>query len=934
MFGEMADHITRRDLTKRAVILGATASCRGGLELTPGLAETPKFDNPRNGSKVPLAPAFFQAGRNCALWPLSVPAFRLNRAFIAPPRPDENREKWLMALRAYRRALRAGADEFGIRMHPGSFDRRHDGGPPFDAEMTMHLAVADAYDFRPGEHARVVADVRTIGGGGVLSVEFSVHNRANDAPAGAAGKKAEHGISIAPNQWQTLEFDCVVPEFAGRPQFVVPRITFRGAGRTDLPQLDLRSLIFTISDENRMRRAVDARVATHEFSKGIDRTNYDRKDLKWASRCFTLYLMFVWDRAFYDPETGEYRLNSLLDDGEREFGGYDAVQFWVHNPRFGIDQRNHFDCFRDMPGGLLALKRLVEQAHARGVKFYIPQAEIYNQSSATHKEGRPDAETMAEIVTLLGVDGVNGDTMSDGWDDLARQVAARRPEKGVVFEPEVFPTLSRLGSCNVSWAVRLVDPEPPGILHLKWVEPRHIMRHFRLYRHMLDGSRSRLPDIATAFFNGSGIFIWEQYGSYTPYNNEDRRLWRRASGILRHCADFFTNDQWEPFYPTLTAGLYANHWLSNGIDLFTLVNKGAPASSAPLLEIPAAPDLVCFDLWTGTELKTEARKGGRMGLIGPIEQLGGILVTSASRVDAALNNFLARQRAEAARDTGNPARNFEVSTMYPMIVPEQTAPCPAGKLPAGMVKVLGAKFYMRLKHETPEYECYVDPGAPPEKWKYFLEAYDYGETMEHNIGPIMLPDFCIDETQVTNTEFEHFLKASGYRPAHQHNFLRHWPDGRMPTDLADHPVVYVDLDDARAYARWAGKRLPTEEEWHLAAQGTDGRKWPWGNEFDQARCNPGGHTMPVRSFPNGRSPCGCYNMSGNVWEFTESVRTDGHTRFCIIRGGSFQRNFGTSWLIPASGPMPCTHHAKFMLMWPGMDRCSTVGFRCVRPISP
>jgi len=246
-----------------------------------------------------------------------------------------------------------------------------------------------------------------------------------------------------------------------------------------------------------------------------------------------------------------------------------------------------------------------------------------------------------------------------------------------------------------------------------------------------------------------------------------------------------------------------------------------------------------------------------------------------------------------------------------------------------MVRVPGATFYMRLTHEVPEYNCYPDPGTPPERLKYFLEAYDYGQTMHHNIGPITLPDFCIDEAQVTNAEYERFLRATGYRPTHTDNFLKHWRKGQTPAELAEHPVVYVDLDDARAYARWAGKRLPTEEEWHLAAQGTDGRTWPWGNDFDPRRCNPGGRTVPVRSFPQGRSPYGCYNMSGNVWELTESFRSDGHTRFCIIRGGSFQHDSGSSWFL-ASGPLPCTHHAKFMLMWPGLDRCSTVGFRCIK----
>jgi len=112
--------------------------------------------------------------------------------------------------------------------------------------------------------------------------------------------------------------------------------------------------------------------------------------------------------------------------------------------------------------------------------------------------------------------------------------------------------------------------------------------------------------------------------------------------------------------------------------------------------------------------------------------------------------------------------------------------------------------------------------------------------------------------------------------------------------LAYHPVVYVDPEDARAYVQWAYKRLPTEEEWQYAAQGTHGRKYPWGEQFDAGRCNGGEHggTTPVRAFPTGRSPIGCYDMCGNVFQWTESKRTDGRTRFCILRGDRGSRRLG------------------------------------------
>jgi formylglycine-generating enzyme required for sulfatase activity len=190
--------------------------------------------------------------------------------------------------------------------------------------------------------------------------------------------------------------------------------------------------------------------------------------------------------------------------------------------------------------------------------------------------------------------------------------------------------------------------------------------------------------------------------------------------------------------------------------------------------------------------------------------------------------------------------------------------------------------------------------------------------------------YAIDETPVTNEQFAEFLKASHYQPKHPENFLKHWNTGLPSAEKADHPVVWVDLEDARAYATWAGKRLPTEEEWQYAAQGYDAREYPWGNGLSAGYCNLGEteDTLPVKAFPEGRSPFGCYDMCGNVWQWTESERTDGRTRFCIIRGGSYFVPKGSQWYVDG-GPRPTNFATKFLLMWPGLDRCATIGFRCV-----
>lgn len=196
---------------------------------------------------------------------------------------------------------------------------------------------------------------------------------------------------------------------------------------------------------------------------------------------------------------------------------------------------------------------------------------------------------------------------------------------------------------------------------------------------------------------------------------------------------------------------------------------------------------------------------------------------------------------------------------------------------------------------------------------------------------LLVEAFEIDRYPVTNGEFDRFLRESGYRPDDAHNFLRHWQGSRCPPEFADHPVVWVSLADARAYASWTGKRLPTDAEWQLAGQGTDGRPWPWGEAFEPARCNVHGPgTTPVDAFPAGRSIFGVEDLVGNVWELTDSEGFDGAHRSCHLRGGSYYnvRHF-SHWFGP-SGPLELYHHRKLLLLSPGFDRYATIGFRCCR----
>jgi formylglycine-generating enzyme required for sulfatase activity len=217
---------------------------------------------------------------------------------------------------------------------------------------------------------------------------------------------------------------------------------------------------------------------------------------------------------------------------------------------------------------------------------------------------------------------------------------------------------------------------------------------------------------------------------------------------------------------------------------------------------------------------------------------------------------------------------------------------------------------------------------------------------------MQIHSFYIDKYPVTNIEFKRFMDATHYHPRDGENFLRDWKSGTYPNGWENKPVTWVSIEDAREYARWAGKRLPHEWEWQYAAQGNDGRNYPWGSCDRLALTGSGGPDacpgqsdssvapvpMPdkgrimlaasdVDAHPEGASPFGVMDMVGNVWQWTDEY-TDEHTRAAILRGGSHYQPQGSKWYFPQA--YRNDQHGKLLLMAPGYDRSGAVGFRCVR----
>ena len=197
---------------------------------------------------------------------------------------------------------------------------------------------------------------------------------------------------------------------------------------------------------------------------------------------------------------------------------------------------------------------------------------------------------------------------------------------------------------------------------------------------------------------------------------------------------------------------------------------------------------------------------------------------------------------------------------------------------------------------------------------------------------ISIDSFLIDKYPVTNAQFYDFISSSGYRPSDTTRYLRHWESGKFRQGQEKYPVVYISHEDMLAYAKWAQKRLPTQAEWQLAAQGPDRRKWPWGDEFHGTHCNNAfDRPTPVDAFSKGQSIYGAFDMVGNVWQMTNDMYFNGTDYFTVIRGGSYYKPESSWWYIQG-GPQPLDKTQMLLMVSQGFDRSSTVGFRCVKDI--
>ena len=643
---------------------------------------------------------------------------------------------------------------------------------------------------------------------------------------------------------------------------------------------------------------------------GFDPSRYELPALLWTQSSFMQPQLMVQDRYFYDPFAGKYTVDRYLDDLEKRYGGIDAVLVWATYPNMGIDTRNQHDMVRSMPGGVEGVKQMVADFHRRGVRVLFPMM-MWDQG--VNDPGVPWPQAIAEFMKQLDADGINGDTQ-DGVP-LAFSLAADKVGHPLAFEPEGGPHDEGIAWNVLTWG-QYQYQFVPIVDRYRWLEPRHEVNISDRWK------RDKTDNLQFAFFNGEGWESWENiWGIWNGITPRDGEATRRVATIERGVSRFLVSQDWEPFYPTQMYGVFASRWPLGEQAVYTIVNRNEYEVRGRQMTISSKPGVRYFDLYHGEEI-IPIHEGGNDVLSFVTEAHGyGAILTTPGEPDAGMKTLMSKMKQLTAQPLSSYSHEWKP---LPQQLVEIKGTTPSSSAPEGMIRIAAADFLFKV--EGIEIEGFNDVGVDVQ----YLWEDEARRFHEHRIS---IKPFYIDKYPVMNEEFKRFLDASHYHPKDDLNFLKDWKNGTYPAGWAKRPVTWVSLEDARAYAEWAGKRLPREWEWQYAAQGADGRIYPWGNSWDASvvPVPDKGRSMrgpdEVDAHPAGASPFGVMDMVGNVWQWTDEF-VDDHTRAGILRGGSYYRPQGSVWYFPQA--YRNDQHGKLLLMAPSYDRSGGVGFRCVK----
>lgn len=706
--------------------------------------------------------------------------------------------------------------------------------------------------------------------------------------------------------------------------------------------------------------------------ESFDNTLYNRDDLKWIRHTYVSHLIYAWDHQYYDSQELKNNLQSFLERGKKWYGGDDFVGIWPTWPSLGLDQRNQWDLFRDLPGGLSGLRQTAAMCRENGARFFI----CYNPwdedtRSESHYGG------MAGLIKEVGADGVVLDTR--GSSSLELQHAADSVRRGVVMYSEGMAVPRDMPGI-VAGRVHNALYYPPMLNLNKLIKP-----DFAIYRVAELAFEPIRREYATSFFNGYGTELNIFKPGRPDWIEADYRFFGRTVRILRENTTNFTDYNFIPLIATLQDNIFVNCWHGNGKLVYTIFSLLPEGFDGPLFEVQPGEGYHWVDVWEHREIVPKTLDGrsfipvrtdafhkswlgtNNEGAVSSVIRFPSLLsvnlnidqlTISAVKGDQIriwagnpdyekkpeyfdikpktirLGDYFGRFEGNFIVQLfqNNEILDERIVTIRPgtaRLISHTGATEPAKEAPQGMVDIPAGMFTWRATNGD-DFIGY--PEIPCKE-------------------PVKMNSFYMDKYPVTNSQFFEFIRATGYQPADTSNFLKNWVNGNPVKGMEKYPVVYISYEDARAYAQWAGKRLPTELEWQYAAQTPDLRPWPWGDEKGVTReieaitntltvsrikginpkfCNIGlGNMEAVGKHPKGANPYGLEDLVGSVWQMTNDEYDDGTVCFVIMKGGSYF-NPGSSWWYVQGGPRELHYRQMLLRVSRGFERNSTVGFRCIK----
>lgn len=703
----------------------------------------------------------------------------------------------------------------------------------------------------------------------------------------------------------------------------------------------------------------------------------EREDLKWIRNCYAVNLMMTWDKRFYDYTNNAFHVKGHLEKMKSLIGGYDVYGIWPTWPALGMDQRNQWDMFRDLPGGFQKLREISDLCYKLGSAFFI----CYNPWDESTRADEGHLEGITNITRIANIDGFVLDTKGGSSDEL--QDAVDTAKKGVVMYSEGMAVPKDMQGI-VSGRVHNALYYPPILNLNKFIKP-----DFAIFRVAEEAREPIKREFNLSFFNGYGTEI----NSFPPgrfeWSDEQMRYWGKLLQIQRESSSNFLQKLYIPLIPTLVDSIYVNEWPTESKTIYTICNFHPGGFSGNLFEVnPADNDSHFVDLFHHEELAINSVEDKNYIAV----NLDGFnctdLGTNNESTISAIAKFpkllsvklsgdiltFSSQTGDSIRIwAGNPSyqkiaalfgiqeqsirllsyfpdyegkfviqafKNREIideriininpGTARLISVPEVTSRI--GKAPKGMVQIPSGIF-----------QC--------DSYRTGDSFISYPENPTSNGDKVVMKKFFMDKYPVTNKQYLEFLEATGYKPNDTTNFLKHWTNNQIPKGQENYPVTYVTLEDAKAYAKWAGKRIPTEIEWQYAAQTEKGNEWPWlqktpverEEEFitntlsvwkikgiNPNRCNLGdGSLYPVGKYKDGANPYGLNDLVGCVWQLTNDVYDNTTYRYIMLKGGSYFFSTSSFWYVQG-GPRELNFRQYLLRISPSFERKATVGFRCVK----